>query len=93
MLMDSWQQTKYSYLVVAVGVALMTIAVAFEEARAVIFVAAFRPRAGFGGVRPFVAPTPFGLTNGLTILAVIVAILGLVWLGFALRKSAKDTAH
>jgi hypothetical protein len=61
MLMDSWQQTKYSYLVIAVGVALMTIAVAFEEARAVIFAAAFRPRAGFGGVRPFVTPSPFAL--------------------------------
>jgi hypothetical protein len=31
----------------------------------------------------------FGLTNDLTILGVIIAVAGLIWLGMALKKSQK----
>jgi len=40
----------------------------------------------FTGGRQFAGGNPFGLTNALTIIAVIIAIAGLVWLGIALRK-------
>jgi hypothetical protein len=42
--------------------------------------------AGFAGRRQF-GMNPFGLTNQVTIIALVVAIVGLVWLGLAIKKS------
>jgi hypothetical protein len=47
---------------------------------------------GFGGRRSFGYMNPFGLTNGLAVLALIIAIVGLAWLGLAIRKSHETTA-
>lgn len=78
---------KYPYLVTMVGVALMAITWAFGAVRAMMVREAFRPGGGLGGNRQFSTVNPFGLTSALTIPAMIIAILGLVWLGLALRKS------
>ena len=40
----------------------------------------------FVGARQFAPGNPFGLVNVVTIIGLIIAVIGLVWLGFALRK-------
>jgi len=82
-------QMKNAYLVSVIGVGLMAIVTAYNAVRAVmirqLFQASTGP-AGFAGRRQF-GMNPFGLTNGLTIIALVVAIVGLVWLGFAIKNS------
>lgn len=41
----------------------------------------------FGGARQFGGGFGFGATNYLVLFALIVAIIGVVWLGLGLRKS------
>jgi hypothetical protein len=85
-MMDRGSQIKFSYFVAVVGVALVTIAVAYGLIRSFLMLQMFRAR-GVAGVRQFGNMNPFGLMNSLTIVAVIIAIIGLVWLGLELRKS------
>ena len=87
-MIDAGKQIKYSYLAAVVGVALVTITATFGLAR--VFTIRQIPRGGFGGNTQLANVNPFGLTNSLTILGVIVAIIGLAWLGMALRKSHND---
>ncbi|MCX6659140.1 MAG: hypothetical protein NTX81_01980 [Candidatus Bathyarchaeota archaeon] len=95
-MVDTWQ-IKYAYLVSVIGVVLMAITVADGVIRVM-----FPPAGGFGGNRQFGNMTaignmnrsdmnPFGLTNNLAILAIIIAIVGLMWLGLSLRKLQKGT--
>jgi hypothetical protein len=83
-------QSKYPYLVTAVGVGLMAVSELYSFVRAMMFRAMFRPGGGpgpaFGGGRQFGGGFGFGLPSILTTIAVIVAIVGVVWLGLALRK-------
>jgi hypothetical protein len=81
-------QVRYSYLVTLVGVAIMTITTAYGLVRAILTRDVFASRGGFGGGRQL-GIASFGLTNNLTIFAVIIALVGLAWLGLALRKSHK----
>ena len=47
----------------------------------------------FNGARQFVNVNPFGgFINDLALVAVIIAIFGLAWLGLALMKSGKTAA-
>jgi hypothetical protein len=89
--MGNRSQTKYPYLVTAVGVALMAVSEIYSYVRAMMFRAMFRPGAGsgFGGGRQFGGGFGFGLPGVLATIAVIIAIVGIVWLGLALRKQAK----
>jgi hypothetical protein len=90
--MDRRQQVRYSYLVAVAGVALATINAAYGAVRTALVRETFR--GGFNGTRQFRNATPFApfpLTSSLTIVAVIIALVGLVWLGLALRKSHEST--
>jgi len=99
--MDSRQEIKYSYLLSAVGVAIVAITAIYSSVRALLFRRTF-PRGDFNATRQFAynatrqmnlvnpaARFQFGLTNDLTILGVIIAVAGLIWLGMALKKSQK----
>jgi hypothetical protein len=98
--MANQRQTKYAYLVTLVGVVLVTITTAYTAIRSYMFSQAFRSRPSFntgnftrsqfvnftrgnqfGMVNPY-----GGLANGFMILAVVIAVIGVVWLGIALNK-------
>jgi hypothetical protein len=91
-MMDRGSQIRYSYFVAVVGVALVTITAAYGLIRSFLILQMFRPRA-VAGARQFGNMNPFGLMNSLTIIAVIIAIIGLVWLGLELRKSSKHATN
>jgi len=93
-------------LVTAVGVVLMTVSAIYGVIRAFLVRQMFRPTGNFNGnfngnftrnfngtftgSRQFAGGNPFGLANVLTIIAVIIALVGIVWLGLALRKQPKS---
>ena len=98
-------QVKSAYLLTVVGVVLMAITTVYSDIRASMFRAMFRPGgfngtgggygtggpgAGFSGARQFGGGFGFGITNYVTILGLIIAIVGVVWLGLALRKTPKN---
>ena len=98
----SWSQAKNPYLVTVVGVVLIAIAEIYGVVRAMMFRAMFRPEGfngtgpppggGYGGYGGYGGPRfggGFGATNWLTILGLIILIIGIVWLGMALRKTSK----
>jgi hypothetical protein len=95
--MDSATQVKSSYLLTAVGVALMAVIAVFDSVRAMMFRPAFR--SGFNATRQFANPNGnpmgfgFGFTSGFAILAVVVALVGVIWLGLALRKPAQSKTN
>lgn len=71
----NFEQVKYPYLVAVVGVCLIAATTIYGSIRAMFFRAAFR--GGFNGTRQFGNPMPFGypITSGLTLLAIIIAIV------------------
>jgi len=87
-------QIKNAYLLTVVGVVVMAITEVYGLVRAMMFRAMFRPSGGnftgggFGGGRQFGGGGGFGFgfTNYLTILGLLIVIIGVVWLGLALRK-------
>ena len=97
--MSNWSQTKTPYLVTIVGVAIMAITEIYSSVRALMFRAMFRPGGGnFSGAGGFAGPRQFGgggfgfgFTNYLVLLGLLIAIIGVVWLGVALRKSPKSS--
>lgn len=87
--MNNIGQVKNAYLVSVIGVGLMVIMTAYNAVRAVMIRQMFQTStvaAGFAGRRQF-GMNPFGFSNGLTIVALVVAVVGLVWLGLAIKKS------
>ena len=96
--MSNMSRTKYPYLVTALGVALMAVSEIYSFVRTMMMRAMFRAGggysgSGFGGARQFGGGGfGFGLTGILATFAVIVAIVGVVWLGFALRKPKPKSA-
>jgi hypothetical protein len=92
--MSNMSQTKLPYLVTAVGVGLMAISELYSYVRAVMFRAMFQTGggsygSGFSG-RHFGGGFGVGLPSILTTIAVVVAVVGILWLGLALRKSPKS---
>jgi TctA family transporter len=86
-------QMRNAYLVSVIGVGLMAVMTAYNVIRALMTRPMFQASTGaaqFAGRRQF-GMNPFGLSNGLTIIALIVAIVGLVWLGLAFRKSHQNS--
>ena len=87
------------------GVAIATVTTAFTAVRSFMVSRALRVSrpfvnpgnftgarqfGNFTGARQFVNVNPLGgLMTDLALVAVLIAIFGLVWLGFALMKSGK----
>jgi hypothetical protein len=91
--MASIGQTKYAYLVTVVGVALMAVTTIYGYVRAMMFRPTFGQ--GFNSTRQFMNPNGpragfgFGFTGYLGILAAIIALVGVVWLGLTKTLSGK----
>jgi hypothetical protein len=82
------KQVKYAYLTTLVGVVLTTITTAYTAIRTLMVGQRLRayPSGNFTGTRQFANVNPYGgLVNNLTILAVMIAIIGVLWLGLLLR--------
>jgi len=86
-------QTKFPYLLTALGVGLMAATEVYGYVRTMMIRAMFQAGAGsgFAGERRFSGGVGFGGPNILTIIAIVVAVAGVVWLGLALRKSPKPS--
>lgn len=91
--MSNMSQTKFPYLVTALGIGLMAVFEAYSYIRAMMVRTMFQAGgsygSGFAGGRHFSGG--FGGTSILTTIAIVVAIVGVVWLGLALRKSPKSS--
>jgi len=90
--MSNVGQIRNAYIVSVIGVGLMVISTTYNAVRAVMIRQMFQASAGAAG---YAGRRPFGispLANGLTILALVIAIAGLAWLGFAIRKSRQHAA-
>jgi len=90
--MDNVGQIRNGYIVSVIGVGLMVISTAYNAVRAVMIRQMFQASGGAAG---FTGRRSFGmspLANGLAILALVIAIVGLVWLGIAIKNSRQHTA-
>ncbi|MGA2789148.1 MAG: hypothetical protein ABSF00_00070 [Candidatus Bathyarchaeia archaeon] len=91
------KQTMYAYVVTVVGVVLAAITTAYNAFRSYMFSqmrrASFNPgnvtgSQNFTRFRQFGNVNPYGgIVGGVMIVAVVIAIIGVVWLGLCLRKS------
>ena len=93
--MSNLSHSKYPYLLTAVGVGLMAVSEIYSYVRAMMFRAMFRPTGGYGSGagfagRQFGGGFGIGSPSILTTIALVVAIIGVIWLGLALRKSPKS---
>jgi hypothetical protein len=90
----------YAYLVALVGVVLAAVTTAYNAVRSYLISQMLRSRpfnpgnfTGNGGgnfvrVRQFGMINPYGgIVGSVMTLAVVIAIIGVVWLGLCLRKS------
>ena len=94
--MNPASQSKFPYLVTALGVGLMAVSELYGYIRGMMFRAMMFQQGGYGssfsnGARQFSRGFGFGMPSILTTIALIVAIIGVIWLGLALRKSSKPT--
>jgi len=93
--MSNISQTKLPYIVTALGVGLMTVSQVYSYVRATMLRAMFQAGGGysssFSSGRHFGGGFGFGAPSILTTIAVVVALIGIVWLGLTLRKSPKPT--
>lgn len=96
--MDSKHEVRYAYLLSAAGVVLMAITSIYSIVRALLFRPTFdrgsfnstlRMQGGFSGAAGG-GRIAYGLVNDVTALAVLLAIVGIIWLGLALKKSQKS---
>jgi len=84
-------QVKNAYLVSVIGVGLIAVLTAYNAVRAFMIRQMFQASTGAAG---FAGRRQFGMspvTNGLTIIALAIAIAGLVWLGIAIRKPRQNS--
>jgi hypothetical protein len=90
----------YAYLVALVGVVLAAVTTAYNAFRSYMLSQMLRARpfnpgnftgsgAGtFTRVRQFGGMNPYGgIVGNVMVIAVVIAIIGVVWLGLCLRKS------
>ena len=92
---------KYAYLATLLGVVLATITTVYTTIRSFLLSQTSRSRplvtsgnftgtrqfGNFTGARQFANINPYGgFVNNFAILAVIIAIVGVLWLGLLLRK-------
>jgi len=71
-----------------VGVVLVAITTAFTTISSFLFGQAFRRPGQFGN---FTGAPQLGNMNPFAILAVIIAVVGVLWLGLSLRKSSLES--
>ena len=92
--MGNTSQLKLPYIVAALGVGLMAVSEIYGYVRAMMFRAMFQTGGGYGtgfsSGRRLGGGFGLGVPSILTTVAVVVAIVGIVWLGLALRKSRKS---
>ena len=92
---SNMSQAKLPYLVAALGVGLMALSEVYSYIRGMMLRAMFQAGGGYGsgfpGGRQFNGGFGFGGTNILNIIALVLAIAGVLWLGLALRKSPKSS--
>ena len=95
------KQTMYAYLVALVGVVLAAVTTAYNAFRSYMFSQMLRSRppfnpgnftgnqfGNFTRVRQFGNVNPYGgIVGNVMVVAVVIAIIGVVWLGLCLRKS------
>jgi hypothetical protein len=96
-------QIRYAYLVTLVGIILATITTVYTAIRSFIVIQRLEPyRSGnftgthqfgnftrtsqFGNINPY-----GGFANNVTIVAIIIAIIGVLWLGMSLRSYLRLT--
>ena len=97
--MSSWSKVKSPYLVTLIGVVLMAAGEMYSSIRAMMFRAMFHPGgfngtgggpySGYGGPRQFGGGMGFGLSGIIVDLGLILAIIGVIWLGLELRRTSK----
>lgn len=88
--MSSFTHAKYAYALSIIGVGLVAVTALLGAFRAMMFRPAFR--VAVNGTRQFAGSqfgSLFGLTNFVSILGIVIAIAGLVWLGLVLRQPQK----
>jgi len=99
--LNNRKQLTYAYLVTLLGVLLATITTAYTTIRSLLFAQRrFHPNfnsgnftatnqfGNFTGTRPFGNMNPYGgLVNGVSIVAVIIAVIGVIWLGISLKQA------
>lgn len=87
---NSSSRTTLPYIVTAVGIGLMAISEIYSYVRLMMFRAMLRAvggqGTGFTGARHFYGGFGFGLPNILTMIALVIAIIGVVWMGLVLRN-------
>ncbi len=93
------KQIRYAYLVALVGVVLAAVTTAYNAVRSYMFSqmrrASFNPGnftgnqfGNFTRIRQFANVNPYGgIVGSVMLVAVVIAIIGVVWLGLCLRKS------
>jgi len=88
-------QTKFPYLITALGIGLTAVLQVYSYVRTMMFRAMLQAGGGYGsgfaGGRQYGGGFGFGGTSIITTIAIVVAIAGVVWLGLALRKSPKSS--
>jgi hypothetical protein len=101
LLIEIERQTRYAYLATLVGVVLAAIATTYTTISPFLFgQASRRPTSvtpgnftgpsqfgNFTGAPQLGNMNPGGFANNFAILAVIIAVVGVLWLGLSLRKS------
>jgi len=100
------RQIRYAYLATLVGVVLVAIATTYTTIGSFLFThrPRFQPPmtpsnftgagqfGNFAGAAQFGNMNPHpGLVSGFAMLAVIIAVVGVLWLGWSLRKSPLES--
>lgn len=88
---DTWHQVRLPFIATVIGVSLVAVAIVYDAVRSFLVMAMLRPRLAISAARQLRTVNPFGLTSIMIVVGVIVAIVGLLWLGLALRKSDDTT--
>lgn len=99
--MTNNNQTKYAYLIAAVGVVLTAVTTLYR-----MLAVNSQPAGPSGGNPQFgnmtlgnltainnmnpAGPHAFGFADGLTIAAIIIALVGVAWLGLVLLRPKKN---
>ena len=90
-LTDTWHQVRFPFITTIIGVALVAVAILYDAVRSLLVMAMLRSRLAIGAARQLRAVNPFGLTSIIIVVGVIVALVGLLWLGLTFGKSEDKT--
>ena len=88
---DTWHQVRFPFIATVIGVSLAAVAIVYDAVRSFLVMAMLRPRLAINAARQLRPVNAFGLTNVVIVVGVIVAMVGLLWLGLALGKFNHNT--